>query len=247
MMDFNDAPNQAPEQDGAFNDAPKQAPEQDGDYGYDIEEISRRLAEKAPKWVRNWFPNGVINKRGDELRLANIRGAPPRNEGSCVIYLKGDKAGRWYDFTEGTGGPPLSTLAEATGRRGADLLGYAAGLAGVSRRPSVERLWIMANAVGTNGDLRRFVPKKPRWCALYGDDMVDALRTRSLNSQEIERLTKLVSAALNTLKAVESTPVPDRALLFERVVPWQGESYWDWTYLAVADVQKHFPKTVGLA
>ena len=76
------------------------------------------------------FPNG--RRVGDEWRLANIKGAPPRKHGSCVIALKGEHAGDWHDFDGDQGGGPLSTIEEGTGRTGRDLLAHAADLTGWS-------------------------------------------------------------------------------------------------------------------
>ena len=76
------------------------------------------------------FPNG--RRIGDEWRLANIRGDAPRKNGSCVITLKGERAGDWHDFDGGQGGGPLSTLEAAEGLTSRDLFAYAAELSGWS-------------------------------------------------------------------------------------------------------------------
>jgi len=81
---------------------------------YDLDEIVRRLRSNAERWVPALFPKG--RRQGDEWRLANIQGAPPRKSGSCVIMLRGDHAGDWHDFDGGQGGGPLATLAQGTGR-----------------------------------------------------------------------------------------------------------------------------------
>ncbi|MCZ8148376.1 MAG: hypothetical protein O9325_11085, partial [Roseomonas sp.] len=47
---------------------------------YDLEPIVRRLRDTAHAWVPGVFPNG--RRQGDEWRLANIGGSPPRNSGS---------------------------------------------------------------------------------------------------------------------------------------------------------------------
>ena len=69
---------------------------------YDLAEIVRRLRETAHAWVPGLFPNG--RRQGDEWRLANIQGDPPRRSGSCVILLRGEHAGDWHDFDGGEGG-----------------------------------------------------------------------------------------------------------------------------------------------
>src|SRR5690606_18838475 len=95
---------------------------------FDLDGIAARLRDSAAIWVPQHFPNG--RREGDEWRLANIRGDAPRKNGSCVIALKGERAGDWIDFDGGSGGGPLSTLAEATGYAGHELFAYAAELAG---------------------------------------------------------------------------------------------------------------------
>lgn len=97
---------------------------------YDLDDIVRRLRDSASAWVPQRFPNG--RREGDEWRLANIRGGAPRKNGSCVIALKGEHAGDWYDHDGGEGGGPLSTLEHATGLAGRDLFEHAAQLAGWS-------------------------------------------------------------------------------------------------------------------
>ena len=57
---------------------------------------SRACATAPSRWVPRYFPEWP--SVGDEWRLANIQGAPPRKNGSCVIALKGEHAGDWHDF-----------------------------------------------------------------------------------------------------------------------------------------------------
>ena len=95
---------------------------------YDLDEIVRRLRASAERWVPRYFPNG--KRVGDEWRLANIAGDPPRKNGSCVITLTGAHAGDWIDFDGNTGGGPLSALEHATGLSGRVLIAHAAELAG---------------------------------------------------------------------------------------------------------------------
>lgn len=97
---------------------------------YDLDAIVARLRDDASAWVPQHFPNGRRN--GDEWRLANITGTPPRKNGSCVITLKGEHAGDWIDFDGGQGGGPLNTLEQATGLKGRDLFAHAARLVGWS-------------------------------------------------------------------------------------------------------------------
>jgi putative DNA primase/helicase len=95
---------------------------------YDLEAIVQRLRDTAHAWVPGMFPNG--RRLGDEWRLANIQGAPPRQSGSCVIMLRGEHAGDWHDFDGGDGGGLLSTLAHVTGLTDRALFAHAAGMTG---------------------------------------------------------------------------------------------------------------------
>ena len=97
---------------------------------YDLDAIVARLRAAAETWVPRHFPNG--RRVGDEWRLANIQGAVPRKNGSCVIALKGERAGDWHDFDGGQGGGPLSALEESEKLTGRDLFAYAAELVGWS-------------------------------------------------------------------------------------------------------------------
>jgi hypothetical protein len=97
---------------------------------YDLDEIVHRLRITAESWVPRHFPNG--RRLGDEWRLANIQGAPPRNTGSCVITLAGEHAGNWHEFDGGQGGGPLSTLEQALRLDGTALFAEAARLTGWS-------------------------------------------------------------------------------------------------------------------
>jgi predicted P-loop ATPase len=96
---------------------------------FDLDAIVARLRQTADRWVPRLFPNG--RRVGDEWRLANIQGDPPRKTGSCVIALVGEHAGDWIEFDGGDGGGPLSTLEHATGLIGRDLYAYAADLVGL--------------------------------------------------------------------------------------------------------------------
>lgn len=95
---------------------------------FDLDAIVARLRLSADTWVPRYFPNG--RKVADDWRLANINGAPPRKNGSCVIRLKGEHAGDWHDFDGDDGGGPLSTLGHGSGLSGYELLVLAATEAG---------------------------------------------------------------------------------------------------------------------
>lgn len=117
-----------------FNDT---APTRTPAVHYDLDAIVAGLRDRTDTWVPQHFPNGRRN--GDEWRLANINGAAPRKNGSCVITLRGEHAGDWIDFDGGQGGGPLSTLEQATGLKGRDLFAYAADLVGWSAAAPARR------------------------------------------------------------------------------------------------------------
>ena len=96
---------------------------------YDLDAIVGRLRATAETWVPRLFPNG--RRVGDEWRLANINGAAPRKQGSCVIALKSEHAGDWHDFDGNQGGGPLSTLENATGLSGRELFAFATEMVGL--------------------------------------------------------------------------------------------------------------------
>ena len=97
---------------------------------YDLDDIAARLRQRAEEWIPEHFPYG--RRDGGDWRLANIKGDPPRKNGSCVITLKGVHAGDWIDFAGGEAGGPIDALARATGLSGRALYAYAAKLVGVS-------------------------------------------------------------------------------------------------------------------
>ena len=78
------------------------------------------------------------------MRCADLSGRPPRNEGSCVIYLKGLRAGNGYDYATGESAGPIDLLQHATRLTDAALFAEAARLAGLDRpwqagRPTTPR------------------------------------------------------------------------------------------------------------
>lgn len=123
MLDFNDGP-----QREAWEVA-RMGPE------HDLDKLSRQLAQRAPTWIPEIFPNGRLSQDGKEWRLANIRGDAPKKEGSCVITLRGEHAGCWQEFDGGGGGGPLSTLKHATHLSGRALFERAAEIVGGTAAP----------------------------------------------------------------------------------------------------------------
>jgi putative DNA primase/helicase len=111
---------------------------------YDLDAIRERLAATAADWLPGLFPNARRSSDGQTLRCADLSGRPPRNEGSCVIYLKGLRAGTAYDFATGESAGPIDLLQHATGLTDAALFAEAARLAGLDRpwqasRPTAPR------------------------------------------------------------------------------------------------------------
>jgi Domain of unknown function (DUF927)/Toprim domain len=102
---------------------------------FDLDSIIEALRRDAKAWVPQHFPKG--RREGNAWRLANIHGAPPRKQGSCVIALEGPNAGDWIDFDGSGSGGPLSALEQATGLKGRELYAYAATLIG--QAGSIER------------------------------------------------------------------------------------------------------------
>lgn len=94
----------------------------------DLDAVIGRLRDDAGTWVPRLFPSG--RREDDVWRLANIRGDAPRKQGSCVITIKGDRAGEWFDFDGNQGGGVLSTIEHASGLSGRELYEFAADLAG---------------------------------------------------------------------------------------------------------------------
>ncbi len=106
-----------------FNDTTPLRPDR-----IDLDAVVARLRDDALAWVPRLFPSG--RREDDVWRLANIRGDAPRKQGSCVITLKGERAGDWFDFDGNQGGGVLSTIEHASGLAGRELFEYAADLAG---------------------------------------------------------------------------------------------------------------------
>jgi phage/plasmid primase-like uncharacterized protein len=94
----------------------------------DLDAVVGRLRDDAGVWVPRLFPSG--RREDDVWRLANIRGDAPRKQGSCVITIKGERAGEWFDFDGNQGGGVLSTIEHASGLSGRELYEFAADLAG---------------------------------------------------------------------------------------------------------------------
>ena len=61
---------------------------------FDLGEVRERLSATAADWLPSLFPHAHRSSDRKTLRCADLSGRAPRNEGSCVIHLKGARAGR---------------------------------------------------------------------------------------------------------------------------------------------------------
>jgi predicted P-loop ATPase len=82
---------------------------------YDLDEVRDRLAATAPDWLPELFPQARLSTDRKFLRCADLSGRPPRNEGSCVIHLRGPRAGWGYDHATGESAGPIDLIHHATG------------------------------------------------------------------------------------------------------------------------------------
>ncbi|MGE0627586.1 MAG: VapE domain-containing protein [Hyphomicrobiaceae bacterium] len=82
---------------------------------YDLEEIRERLCATAAEWLPQLFPHARMSADRKTLRCADLSGRPPRNEGSCVIHLRGPRAGWGYDHATGESADPIDLIHHGTG------------------------------------------------------------------------------------------------------------------------------------
>jgi putative DNA primase/helicase len=82
---------------------------------YDLAEIRERLCATAAEWLPQLFPHARLSPDRKTLRCADLSGRPPRNEGSCVIHLRGPRAGWGYDHATGESAGPIDMLHHGTG------------------------------------------------------------------------------------------------------------------------------------
>ena len=93
---------------------------------YDARELRERLAATAADWLPSLFPHARLSHDRKTLRCADLSGRTPRKEGSCVIHLKGPRAGWGYDHSIGESAGPIDLIHHATGLTGTDLFDEAA-------------------------------------------------------------------------------------------------------------------------
>jgi len=72
------------------------------------------------------FPHARISADRKTLRCADLSGRAPRNEGSCVIHLRGPRAGWGYDHATGECAGPIDLIYHSTGLTNATLFEEAA-------------------------------------------------------------------------------------------------------------------------
>jgi len=93
---------------------------------YDARELRERLAATAVEWLPSLFPQARISLDRKTLRCADLSGRAPRKEGSCIIHLKGPRAGWGYDHSTGESAGPIDLIHHATGLTGSALFDEAA-------------------------------------------------------------------------------------------------------------------------
>jgi len=81
----------------------------------DLAAIREQLAASAADWLPELFPQARMSSDRKTLRCADLSGRPPRNEGSCVINLRGPRAGWGYDHATGESAGPIDLIHYATG------------------------------------------------------------------------------------------------------------------------------------
>jgi putative DNA primase/helicase len=82
---------------------------------YDLDEIRERLCATAADWLPPLFPQARISGDRKILRCADLSGRASRNEGSCVIHLRGPRAGWGYDHATGECAGPIDLIHHGTG------------------------------------------------------------------------------------------------------------------------------------
>jgi hypothetical protein len=96
---------------------------------YDLREVRERLCASAQDWLPALFPQAKLAADRKTLRCADLSGKSPRKEGSCIIHLKGPRAGWAYDHGTGESAGPIDLIYQATGLTNAALFEEAARLA----------------------------------------------------------------------------------------------------------------------
>lgn len=100
---------------------------------YDLEAIRERLCATAADWLPALFPHARLSLDRKALRCADLSGRAPRNEGSCVIHLRGPRAGWGFDHATGESAGPIDLIHHATGLAGVAMFEEAARHARLDR------------------------------------------------------------------------------------------------------------------
>lgn len=93
---------------------------------YDLDAIRERLCATAADWLPAMFPYARMSGDRKVLRCADLSGRAPRNEGSCVIHLRGSRAGWGFDHATGESAGPIDLIHHATGLSGTAMFEEAA-------------------------------------------------------------------------------------------------------------------------
>ena len=102
----------------------------------DLDAIREQLGATAADWLPQLFPQARLSPDRKTLRCADLTGRPPRNEGSCVITLRGLRAGWGYGHATGEAAGPIDLIHYATGLADSALFEEAARLARIDVRRS---------------------------------------------------------------------------------------------------------------
>ena len=120
--------------DGSFNGIDLNgAEEQRPDLAlHDLDDLKRRLADRAAEIYPRLFRHSRITADRRELRMANVHGDAPHGEGSCVVELYGEYAGCIRDWSTDERDDQLDAIGYATGLKGHALFEYVANLVGAT-------------------------------------------------------------------------------------------------------------------
>ena len=142
---------------------------------YDLNEVRERLAATAPEWLPPLFPQARLSADRKSLRCADLSGRPPRNEGSCVIHLRGPRAGWGYDHATGECAGPIDLIYHSTGLTSAALFEEAA------RRARLDRLAPPRSTAPARADHSHEIARILAGCTPLAGSVAEVyLQTRSL-------------------------------------------------------------------
>ncbi len=100
---------------------------------YDLHAIRERLCTTAADWLPPFFPHARMSADRKTLRCADLSGRAPRGEGSCVIHLRGPRAGWGFDHATGESAGPIDLIHHSTGVSGVAMFEEAAKQARLDR------------------------------------------------------------------------------------------------------------------